>query len=341
MPDVRQILERNPDYWNKDKSGAQLPYLDRVEKSFYSGGDTSAAVAAFLSNQVDVLTSAGYFNTLNFADTDTIKRQMADKVYFIDSLGSSFPHLRLNANRPPFDNPKMRKAVNLAIDRQEIIQAITPGGSVPTGLVPPSLTGEGAYSVDELLKLPGYRQPKDQDIAEAKRLVKEAGFENVTVEMNTSSATPQTADFAALVKAHLGKVGINVNIKVTANYQDHLNDMIANKYQLTYTGHGASPDPDEYIYKHYHSKGARNYYKFSDPKWDELADKQRAAVTAEQRKKAVRDVLAYHQEIVPNVPIYSAMNQAVYRNYVHGFGKPVQPDDNTIQFDVYWMDQKR
>lgn len=341
VPDVRQILERNPDYWKKDDHGTQLPYLDRVEKYFYSGGDTSSAVAAFLSGQVDALSSAGYFNTLTFGDKETIKKQLGDKVYYIDSLGSSFSHLRINTNRPPFDNPMMRKAAYLAIDRQQIADAIVPGGAVPTGLVPPSLTGEGAYSVDELVKLPGYRQPKDQDITEAKRLVKEAGYEGVSVEMNTSGSTPQTADLVSLVKEQLGKVGINVNIKLNANYQDHLNEMIANKYQITYTGHGASPDPDEYIYKHFHSKGARNYYKFSDPKWDELADKQRAAVTLEQRKKAVREALAYHQEIVPNIPIYSALNQAAYRTYVHGFGKPVQPDDNTIQFDVYWLDQKR
>lgn len=187
--------------------------------------------------------------------------------------------------------------------------------------------------------MPGYRQPKDQDIAEARRLVKEAGFEGVTVEMNTSGADSGSADLAALVKEQLGKAGINVNIKLTGNFQDHVNEMLADKFQLTYTNHGASPDPDEYIYKHFHTKGARNYYKFSDPKWDQLADKQRVAVTPEERKKVVREALAYHAEVVPNVPLNATLNQDIYRSYTHGFGKPVQAYDGLMYFDVYWMDK--
>ncbi len=340
VPDVRHYCDRNPDYWKKDAQGVQLPYLDRLEKNFYTGGDTSTAIAAFLSSQTDVL--SGAIASLNLTDTDikTVMNQMKDKIYMISNSSGQFTHLRLNANRPPFNDVRMRKAVHLAIDRQQIIDATIPGGAEITGLVPPALADGGAQTVDELMKLPGYRQPKDQDIAEARKLVKEAGFEGTTVEMNTSGATAGTGDLAALVKEQLGKVGINVNLKLTANYQDHLNEMLADKFHLTYTGHGASPDFDEYIHKHFHSKGARNYYKFSDPKWDQLAEKQRTSITAEERKKAVRDVLAYHAEIVPNVPLYSSLNQNIYRNYTHGFGKPVQPYDGLHAFDEYWMDKR-
>jgi len=340
VPDVRQYCDRNPDYWKKDQYGTQLPYLDRLEKNFYSGGDSSAAIAAFLSGQTDTLAYSITGPSLNETDIATVMKQMKDKVYMISNSSGQFSHLRLNAKRPPFNDPKMRKAVHLAVDRQQIIDAIVPGGAEITGLVPPALADAGAQSIEELMKLPGYRQPKDQDLADAKKLVKEAGFEGVTVDMSFSGATASTGDLAALMKEQFGKIGINVNIKLTANYQDHLNEMLADKFQLTYTGHGASPDFDEYIYKHYHSKGARNYYKFSDPKWDELADKQRFALNEEERKKAVREALAYHAEVVPNVPLYSSLNQNIYRTYTHGFGKPVQPYDGLHSFDVYWMDKQ-
>ena len=339
VPDVRNHCDRNPDYWKKDEYGTQLPYLDRIERSFYSGGDTSAATAAFLSGQIDVL--ANNIGGPGLTDTDiaTIMKQMKDKVYVIANSSGQFQHLRFNAKRPPFNDVRMRKAVHLAIDRQQIIDAIDPGGAELTGLVPPALAAQGAQTVDELLKLPGYRQPKDQDIAEAKRLVKEAGYDGVTVEMNTSGSTTTTVDLVSLIKEQMGKIGINVKIKLNSNFQDHLNEMLADKFVITYTGHGASPDPDEYIYKHYNTEGARNYYKFSDPKWDQISAKQRFAVTAEERKKAIREALDYHAELVPNAPIMSGLNQNIYRNYMHGFGKPVQPYDGHAWYDFYWMEK--
>ncbi len=339
VPDVRHIVERNPDYWKKDEHGIQLPYLDKLEKNFYTG-DASVSVAAFLSGQTDILASIGGNASITETDIKTIKQQMGDKAYLISNSGSLFTHLRINSKRAPFDNVKMRKAVYLAIDRQQIIDSTQPGAAELTGLVPPALTAAGAQTIDELLNLPGYRQPKDQDIAEARKLVREVGFDGVTIDMNTSGSTAVTADQASLIKEQLAKIGINVNIKLTANYQDHLNEMLADKFQITLTGHGATPDSDEYIYKHYHTKGARNYYKFSDPKWDELADKQRLAVVPEERKKLVREALAYHAEVVPNIPLYATLNQNFYRSYTHGFGKPVQAYDGTMYFDVYWMDKK-
>lgn len=340
VPDVRHYCDRNPDYWRKDEHGTQLPYLDRLEKNFYTGGDTSASIAAFLSGQTDLLGGIVNATSPNETDIATVMKQLGDKAYLVSSSSSSFTHLRINTKRPPFNDVRMRRAVYLAVDRQQIIDSTIPGGAEVTGLVPSALSGGGAQTVEELLKLLGYRQAKDQDILEAKRLVQGSGFEGVTVDMNTSGSTPTQADQAALIKEQSGKIGINVTIKLNANYQDHLNEMLADKFQITLTGHGASPDFDEYIYKHYHSKGARNYYKFNDPKWDQIAEKQRFAASDEERKKAVREATAYHAEVVPSVPIYSSLNHNIYRSYMHGFGKPVQGYDGLHSFDMYWMDKR-
>jgi ABC-type transport system substrate-binding protein len=83
-------------------------------------------------------------------------------------------HLRkgvkwLNAERPPFNNPDLRRAVFLALDRQELVAKALEGGGVPCALLDPKLVGDFALPLEEVSKLPGCRQPKDQDIAEAKR----------------------------------------------------------------------------------------------------------------------------------------------------------------------------
>ncbi len=336
VPDVRHILERNPDYWKKDERGAQMPYLDKLERNFYSGGDISVSIAAFLSGQTDLI---GFYSNITETDLATVTKQMSDKSYVQTSSSSNWQHLRINPNRAPFNDVRMRKAVNLAIDRQQIIESTSRGGAEISGLIAPALAGQGAYTVDELSKMPGYRQPKDQDIAEAKRLIKEAGYEGVTIDMNSSGSTAATADMMSLIKEQLSKVGINSTIKLTANYQDHLNEMLGDKFQLTYTGHGVSADVDGTVYLHFHSKGGRNYYKFSDAKWDQFAEKQRIAVNPEERKKVVREILAYHAEIVPNVPIRSGYIQDIFRNYVKGVGKPVESADPFVWFDSYWMEK--
>lgn len=111
VPDVRQFCDRNPDYWKKDERGTQLPYLDRLEKLFYSGGDTSVAIAAFLSGQVEALGRNIGGPQLNDADISTVMKQMGDKAYMISTSSGQFAHLRLNAARPPLNDVRMRRAV--------------------------------------------------------------------------------------------------------------------------------------------------------------------------------------------------------------------------------------
>ena len=77
----------------------------------------------------------------------------------------------LNAAKPPFNNPDLRRAVNLAIDRQELVAKALEGAGVPCAILDPKLVGDFALPLDEVAKVPGCRQPKEQDIAEAKKLV--------------------------------------------------------------------------------------------------------------------------------------------------------------------------
>src|SRR5881409_978041 len=77
----------------------------------------------------------------------------------------------LNSQKPPFNNPDMRRAVNLALDRQELVAKALEGAGVPCAILDPKLSGDFALPLDEVNKAPGCRQPKDADIAEAKKLV--------------------------------------------------------------------------------------------------------------------------------------------------------------------------
>ena len=118
----------------------------------------------------------------------------------------------LNAKKPPFDNPDMRRAVNLAIDRQDLVAKALEGAGVPCAILDPKLVGDFALPLDEVAKAPGCRQPKEQDIAEAKKLVEKHYPGGLDVEVAVRrSATTSTA--AQLVIAQLRKIGIRGTMK--------------------------------------------------------------------------------------------------------------------------------
>ncbi len=91
-------------------------------------------------------------------------------------------YLILHMNKPPFNDPRVRRAVFLAIDRQELVKIVRCAepygcfGSVGTFL--PNKGGQVVESPEDLAQTPGWRQPKDQDIAEAKALMAAAGYAN-------------------------------------------------------------------------------------------------------------------------------------------------------------------
>src|SRR5712691_12457891 len=101
-------------------------------------------------------------------------------------------YLVLHMNKPPFNEPRVRRAVFLAIDRQELVKIVRCAepygcfGSVGTFL--PNKGGQVVESLEDLAQTPGWRQPKDQDIAEARALMAAAGYANgvkATLNMET------------------------------------------------------------------------------------------------------------------------------------------------------------
>jgi hypothetical protein len=77
----------------------------------------------------------------------------------------------MHHQKPPFDNPEVRRAVYLAIDRQEIFARAYAGSGTPCVILDPQLFPEYALPLEEAQQGLGCRQPKEQDIAEAKRLL--------------------------------------------------------------------------------------------------------------------------------------------------------------------------
>ncbi len=192
---------RNPDYFIKGR-----PYLDGMK--VYVVPDMSGYVAAFKTHQINLLAGIPTIYKSHVEDIRAAVRgaQVQTAQMAVQNV------LWMNTEKKPWDDIRVRKAAWLAVDRQAANKVLAEGdGSYGLMLAP---EGKWGLPTAEILKLPGYRQPKDKDLAEAKKLMAEAGYAD-GVDVIMDSRIGETDERAAtFLKDQLGKIGIRATIKL-------------------------------------------------------------------------------------------------------------------------------
>jgi peptide/nickel transport system substrate-binding protein len=257
----RFVLDRSPSYWNQP-----LPYLDGIDVTF--NPDDNARAAAVRSNTVNFLWRAAP------EFIDAMKRDPELKWY--GGPGSLSLHLRLNTGRKPFDDVRVRQAIYLAMDRQEILEIANSGHGMPlnAGYLPPDRWGS--------IKQPIYGEP---NIAKAKALLAEAGFPNgfSTKLMVISTSAFQTRS-AEVEQQQLAKIGIKVELNlVEATVANAA--MRQNNFDMYQSGFSLSLDPDERFSSAFVTDGGTNYGNWSDAEYDKLVVEARAETDRAKREK--------------------------------------------------------
>jgi len=203
---------RNPNYWQTDPvgpgKGSQLPYIDKL--TFLVIPDASTRIAAFRTGRLDRL------DGLVYDDFHDITSTMKWKPGFVQTFGANLQPIGREDKKLPFNDVKVRQAMNYAIDKQAIVKDYYHGQADILGW---PYYPTPAYSD---LYIPMDQLPQDvQDIvkggniAKAKALLAEAGYPNgfkTSIVCNTQSAN---VDFLAIIKDQLSQVGIDMAIKPT------------------------------------------------------------------------------------------------------------------------------
>ncbi|MSQ14349.1 MAG: ABC transporter substrate-binding protein [Dehalococcoidia bacterium] len=300
-------FKKNPDYWKKDSQGGQLPYLDEVAVLYFA--DVPAKYAAFRARQLDVTGVTGEIIAPMMRDEPGVKN------YFV--LAQSIMVYRFNMKFKPYQDVRVRRAIHLAIDRQQFALIIGQGLAVPTGPVTPAFR-DLANTNEWLLQQPGYRQPKDQDIAEAKRLMKEAGYE----EGFTTQAlfNTNTGDHISLLQDQLKPLKITLKSEQVDYAGQWVPRATAGEFELAYMAHSVSTDADSVLSAHLLSGAPRNYGKFSDPILDDLILKQSRAVTLEERRKWAQEAEKRELEVMPIAFVYANAYADLAHPWVHNAG---------------------
>ncbi|WP_027415818.1 ABC transporter substrate-binding protein [Aneurinibacillus terranovensis] len=222
------ILEKNKDYWL-----AGAPKLDKL--IFKVIPDNTARLTALQSGEIDVM------DGLNPSDVQNVQNNKKLQVLYRPS--NNIGYLSFNETKKPFDNPKVRKALSMAINKKALVEAFYGGlGEVAKNPMPPSLLG---YNNDV--------KDYDYNPDAAKKLLAEAGFPNgFSIDFwampKARPYMPQPQKIAEAIQADFAKIGVKTNI-VNMEWATYLKKLENAEHTMALFGwQGDNGDPDNFLY---------------------------------------------------------------------------------------------
>ena len=325
-------VERFERYFERDRSGNRLPYLDRID--YVIMPDPFSMDVAFRSGRLDG-GARGLSHFLSRERVDAYERDLGDRVFFARSDGGNY-RLAFNVLKEgPWQDPRVRRAVALWIDKPAAIPAVLGG----FGWTTPSI-GPGDIEVPtEFIIWPRFdTAPLDIRRREARRLMAEAGYpDGFTMGHLTRAIMPEGGEF---LKAQLA--GLNIDLRLRMVDEGEWNrarvslDHDSQQGRLT-----PSPIPEgtESVYGRYeHNPDA--YSKHDDTTVDELYRRLRDSVATEQRIEVWRRIsryLFYEQSYI--IPIAESINVVAYRTHVRGLVIPPEDMHTHTDFATVWLDR--
>ena len=198
-PGVSVELERNPDYYVPGR-----PYLDGL--IWYIIPDPNQVINAFISGQIH------FYRPLSNPPEDLLRAQIGDDLVMNEYLSNTTYGVDLNGSYGPWQDPRVRQAATLVIDRDAAIAVINKGRGKVSGHMQPD--GQWALPENRLREAAGYGRNVEENIARAKQLLAEAGHANgFDVRLLTSrgerSETPMN-----FVRDQWAKIGIRATLDV-------------------------------------------------------------------------------------------------------------------------------
>ena len=248
-------LKRFDDYWGDE------PGVETVEYQFVS--EPTAAVTGLQTGEIDWTDNVPVQRIDELEGNDVEVGQVASGDYW---------YMALNFAKPPFDKAEVRQAVNLALDRDAIADAAQFGlAHVNQTAIPEESVWYYDYN------------PVDRDIEEAKRLLAEAGEEDIEMGIMVTDEYPETVEAAQVISANLEDVGITVNIE-TEEFSTWLDRESAGDFDSFMLGWLGNIDPYGYYHSQHTCEGVNNYQKYCDEQTDELLNQASTEMDQDTRK---------------------------------------------------------
>ena len=285
-------LERNKDYFR-----AGVPYLDNSTVEF--GQDPTVAVLRLKKGEIDIVGDG--IPPAQFAElmADPANK---DLIAVGDQLHTGY--VTMNVTQPPFDNVKVRQAVNMAINKDRIVRLINNRAAPASQALPPAMPG---YNPDNK----GYAYGPEG----AKKLLAEAGVGEITTELYVMNVDPNPR-IAQAIQQDLAAVGIKAEIRSLAQ-AEVIAAGGAGKAPMIWSGGMAwiadFPDPANFYYGILGCAGAVeggwNWSRYCNKALDDRATKADAMVKDDQKDARVAEWKAIFDDVLKDAPWAPIFNE--------------------------------
>ena len=320
---------KNPNYWKKGR-----PYLDGVEYTIIP--NRSTAILSFIAGKFDL--------TFPFEVTvpllKDVQSQAPEAICELRPANAS-ANLIINRDAPPFDNPEMRRALMLALDRKSFIDILTQGAGDIGGAMQPPPEGVWGLPPEILASLPGYGPDIEKNRAEARQILEKLGYgpdRRLSVKVSERNI-PIFRDPAVILIDQLKDIYIDAELDAvdTANW---FPKVYRRNYKLglNLTGVGTD-DPDAQLYENYACGSQRNYTGYCNPELQKLFEQQSIEADQQKRKRLVWEIDRRLQEDQARPIIYHLRFATCWQPRLKGLKIMVNSVFNGWRFEDIWLDQ--
>ncbi len=299
----RLILVKNPNYYRDPK-----PQVDEVD--FILGG--GSAMTMYENGDLDSV-------PVTISDIDRVQdpsSPLNKELSVTPSLSTSY--IVFNTHKPPFDDPKVRQAFALAINRQQITDVVYKKMVQPANsILPPGMPGY----VDTL-------PAAKYDPAQAKQLLAQSKYANNLPDITWTTAGAgggASPDIQAITGMLKDNLGVNVSIQQTdwATFIGQLNDPTTNPYQIFDIAWIADySDPEDFLNVLFHTGSTQNWAAYSNPEVDKLLDQAGTASDTTTRFKLYSQAEQMILNDYPVIPLSYSKDYNLTKPYVKGMIYP-------------------
>ncbi len=344
---------RNPRWFASEDLAGTLgggrPFLDGYEVVWHPQNDTMVE-EAFRSRQVDIA---------EFFDQAMLEAFQGRSQYgFLETPMAALVQTRLLVDRPPFDDPRVRRALHLVVDRWQLGEQILGGlGSRPgfqvSGPVAPAMA-RWAIPQEDLIQKPGYRtdpEGREEDMAEARKLWEAAKSDGRAPEVIPAlfAGQPRFIPEVALPqmeRARASALGVRLEselditgyTQIFACLASNRSDDSGGACVFTWSFDNGWIDLDDWLYPFFHSEGVQNSFRLKDDQLDAMLEAQRREFDFDRRRELGLNAQHYLLDRVnARIEYVCPIGRWVHWSYVKNAFWSTWMGDN-FRFADVWLD---
>jgi peptide/nickel transport system substrate-binding protein len=320
-------VARNPDYWKPGR-----PYLDGIEWTIIK--DVSTRLLAFITGKTDL------YPAVTIPQLKDVKKQMPQAVCEMYTANVSRTMI-VNRSAPPFDNPDLRRAMSLTIDRKAFNDIINEGQGEIGAVMQPQPDGLWGMPPEMLQTLPGYDPDVAKNRAAARKIMEKLGYgpdKRLAVTMSTRNVAPYR-DPAVILIDQLREIyidGVLEPLDTTQWYPRLTRKDYKVGLNVTET---AVDDPDPAFYENYFCGAQRNYTGYCSPEVEKLVDQQSAESDIEKRKHLVWEIERKLAEDDARPILFYPRGANCWQPQVKGLTIHANSIYNGWRFEDLWLDK--